>query len=116
MNGASAKTSITVFFPGNFVFNGIVDGNTAKQLNDALPSLHDENEGIDIVCVDAKDVCLDNENYIYLKNPNQINDWIAKNQGRPILAGMLAFWLDNSDNVLTVYVPDADGVVRPGAY
>ena len=116
MDGATAKTSVTVFFPGNFIFNGVVDCDTAKRLNDALPSLNDENEGMDIVCVDANDVCLDNENYIYLKNPNQINDWITKNQGRPILAGMLAFWLDNCDNVITVYVPDADGVVRPGAY
>jgi hypothetical protein len=32
------------------------------------------------------------------------------------MAGEYPPWLDDSDGIVTVYVPDSDGIVRPGAY
>ena len=52
----------------------------------------------------------------YRDQPEGIRDWFRQNRGAPVLAGTLPFWRENCAKIVTVYIPDSDGVVRPGAY
>ena len=50
-------------------------------------------------------------------DPCDAGEWLRGRGGRPVAAGGYPpFWAEEGDVVLAAYVPDTDGVVRPGAY
>jgi hypothetical protein len=116
VNHARAKTSITAFFEGNFKLKGTTDDELCARTIDLLPSVQAEYEGVDIVRIDGPGTELNVEHYSYLTEPEEIREWFRNNSGARILVGTMEFWHDNCPEIVTVYVPDDDGVVRPGAY
>jgi hypothetical protein len=46
----------------------------------------------------------------------ELRESLEEERGEVVLAGEYPPWLDDSDWIMTAYVPDSDGIVRPGAY
>jgi len=113
--GAQARTSITVFFE-----SGFLKGNVCYGLRDSaislLHSVKTEVGGVYIIRLDGTGSSLDQDHLLWLTEEEEITDWFAKRSSTPVLIGALKFWDKNNPNTVTVYVPDADGIVRPGAY
>ena len=116
MTHARAKTSITAFFQTNFKLHGIADDLLCAKTIELLPTVATEYEGIDLLRVDGPDAELDDVHYDYCTTPEDIQDWFRSNRGGQFLAGTMEFWQYNCPHIITAYVPDDDGVVRPGAY
>jgi hypothetical protein len=113
---ACARTSITAFFEANFQLNGVADQNLCGKAIELLPSMATAFDGVDLIRGDGASTELDREHYTCLTKPEEIREWFGNNQGARVLGGAIEFWHDNCARFITVYVPDEDGVVRPGAY
>jgi len=113
--GAYAKTSITVFFETGFLKGNVCDGLRDSAIS-LLHSIKAEFGGVDIIRLDGTETSLDMDHLFWLTEEEEITDWFAKRPSTPVLIGALKFWDDNNPNIVTVYVPDADGIVRLGAY
>lgn len=113
---ARAKTSITVFFERNFTLDGIADDDLCGRAIALLPTVYTAHEGIDLIRMDGSSIELDGDHYPYATNEDEIREWFSRNRGSPVLVGTMEFWHDNCPKMVTVYVPDDDGVVRSGAY
>ena len=113
---ARPKTSITVFLESSFIAKGPADAQLGARAKHLLESLDEDHYGIGIVRLDAAGARLDGEHCFRLADPASIDTWFTGHRGCPILVGELNWWDQNRSCVVTVYVPDADGVVRPGGY
>lgn len=110
------KTSITVFFKNNFPICGLADDDLCLRSIEFLGEVREQYEGIDLVRTDGTKIELDSQYFVYATTLDEIRDWFQQSRGKPVLVGTMEFWHDNSPQMVTVYVPDDDGVVRPGAY
>ena len=115
VTGARAKTSITVFFETGFLKGNVCDGLRDSAIG-LLHSVKPEGAGVDIIRLDGIGSLLDLDHLLWLTEEEEITDWFATRPGTPVLIRDLNFWDDNNPSTVTVYVPDADGIVRPGAY
>jgi hypothetical protein len=113
---AKPKTSITVFFESSFMLGGIANDELRDCTIGLFPIAYAECEGVHLIRMDSCGIELDAERCFYAKNPREIEDWFERNRDAPAMVGTMEYWHDNRSEVVTVYVPDADGVVRPGAY
>lgn len=117
VDSAWPKTAISVFFATALPIRGVAGAELRTRVLELLQQLLREDEdGVFVIRRDAPGVALGREDIRLLRSPDQVVRWFDDHPGIPILAGELPFWEDNSDRVITAYVPDADGVVRPGAY
>lgn len=110
------RTAITVYFPGAFALHGHTNHELCEHAIQFLNDHDFERHCVDLVRLDAPGIDLDRNIAPHFTTPDEIREWFANNQGVAVLVGAMEFWHDNNDNILTVYVPDEDGVVRPGAY
>jgi hypothetical protein len=46
----------------------------------------------------------------------ELRESLEEGRGEVVMTGEYPQWLDDSDGIVTAYVPDSDGIVRPGAY
>jgi hypothetical protein len=116
MRRARPKTSVTVFFETNFKLKGNACVQLCELAVEFLPTVHSRYEGVDLIRIDGPTCELDAERFTYATEPTEIRQWFVENDGAPVVAGTMEFWHDNCREIVTVYVPDEDGVVRPGAY
>ncbi len=110
------RTAITLYFPGAFALGGDINEELCEQAIQFLNDHDFEQDCIDVVRLDALGIDLDRNTSPHFKTAEHIREWFGNNWGVPVLVGAMEYWHDNNDNVFTVYVPDDDGVVRPGAY
>lgn len=116
MKHARPKTSVTVFFQTNFKIKGIANDQLCDETVTLLPSVRSHYEGVDLIRLDGPNCDLDDRYFMCAADVNEICQWFMENKGMPVVAGTLEFWHHNCESMVTVYVPDDDGVVRPGAY
>jgi hypothetical protein len=113
---AKPKTSITVFFESSFMLVGTADDDLRDRTVGLFPIAHAQCEGVHLIRVNPSGVELDAELYVYAKEFKEIEDWFERNRGASVMVGTMEYWRDNCSEIVTVYVPDVDGVARPGAY
>ncbi len=116
VSNARPKTSISVFFARALPIRGIADTKLEARVLRFLESQQEQDKGVVVIRLDTRDPTLDSEHLHFFTKSEQVATWFETHRGVPIIAGKLSFWEDNCDKVLTAYVPDADGIVRRGAY
>lgn len=110
------NTSITAFFESDFTSKNRITEQTASQLINTY-GLNEANcDGISLVNCDKPGFDQNDDFVCYFDEPQEVFDWCNKYMGDTFMAGELDFTQNNNPNVITVYVPDNDGKVRPGAY
>ena len=110
------RTAITLYFADAFALRGRANHELCEQAIQFLSDHLFEQRCIDLVRLDAPAIALDRDTSLHFATPDEIREWFANHQGVAVLVGAMEFWHENNDNTLTVYVPDDDGIVRPGAY
>jgi hypothetical protein len=113
---AKPKTSITVFFESSFLLSGIADDDLRDRAIGLFPIAHAQCEGVYLIRLNLSGVEMDAERCFYAKGSEEIRDWFERNRGASVTVGTMEYWHDNCSEIVTVYIPDVDGVVRPGAY
>jgi hypothetical protein len=116
MNRAPYRTSITAFLEDNFKLRGIANDDLCNQAIDLLATVFAEYEGVDIIRTDGTESELDDEHYAFVATPEEIHEWFRTHKGVSVLVGTMIFWHANCPEIVTVYAPDDDGVVRLAAY
>ena len=115
---AHRRDALTVFFSPSFPIQGRISDElkdrTIKFLEKVIQD--DEEEAIFVIRLDTNEIILGTENMKTFSKPKQIEEWFSSNTGVPVTIGILAFWEDNSDKMVTAYVRDSDGQIRRGAY
>src|SRR5688572_30834347 len=114
---ARARDAISILFSQSFPVKGIASSELKDKAVDYLNEiLQKDEEAIFVIRLDAKDVSLEVSDINGFANASELDKWFSNNLGIPVMIGLLAFWEDNSDEIITAYVPDVDGQVRRGAY
>jgi hypothetical protein len=111
-----SKTSITVFFESAFALKGISNAELRNKTKKLFCEEHEEYEGLDIICTDPKLGEKIERDIMFMQKLEVIDEWLERHHGYQVFIGTMKFWCDNNKDFLTAYVPDDDGVVRPGAY
>lgn len=114
LNKSYPKISITVFFESNFKLKGQATDELCKKAIQLFNQEKITYDGIDIINLENEGTLL--EDNFYFSGSQEILNHFTEIQGKYVLIGTLEFWKDNCDSIITVYVPDDDGIVRPGAY
>jgi hypothetical protein len=111
-----SKTSVSVFFEGAFSLKGEANSDLLQKATMLFAKEKEEYEGLDIICLESHAASDDGKNILFLQNLESIEDYLHLHKGHQVLIGTMKFWIENNENVVTSYVPDDDGQVRPGAY
>lgn len=112
------RTSISVFFAAALPVRGVAGPETERAALELLAtSSSDPAPGVDALRLDMEGPPLPSTcGPEWLGTADEVRSWFLANRGAPVAVGLLRFWEDNGDRVVTAYVPDDDGVVRPGPY
>jgi hypothetical protein len=118
LNAARSRDSISVFFEGAVQIKGVVgESLTSEILKVVKPEFDKSDEyAIFIVRSDSPKSNLEGDYIRYFTSIEKMSDWLDTHKGVPIIVSDLPYWEKNSNKVVTAYIPDADGVVRTGAY
>lgn len=116
-----AKDSISIFFAPSLPIRGVTDDSTLDQTLELFEQVaespdSDDLTEIDVVRLDSPEAELDASHLDFFCSAEEIREWFAKHPNVPVAIGQLDFCKENGDEVVSAYVPDADGIVRPGAY
>ncbi len=114
---ARRKDALSVFFSQSFPVQGKVsdelEDRTIKFLEKVL---REDEEAIFVIRLDTNEILLGIDGMKTFTTPKQIEEWFSNNLTVPVVIGILAFWEDDSDQMVTAYVRDSDGEIRRGAY
>jgi hypothetical protein len=113
LNKSKPADSFTVFFPPTFPLRGKTEEAFAKSAFTYFQSLGDEKDWGAVVRLGGGTEQVD---YEYVASQEEIRIWFEEHPGIDVAIGTMNFCKANCDEVLTAYIPDPDGVVRPGAY
>lgn len=117
LSKAHPKTSVSVFFQEVLPIRDMVSTRVETQVLDYLTAQPEADREVFIIRLDASDMVLQFDRDIFLfETADEVRTWTGRNFGVSIMAGGLPFWERNSERVITAYVRDQDGVLRPGAY
>jgi hypothetical protein len=107
---ASAKTSVSVFLKPELPVRGRVDKNLKAAAHVLLADLKE-------LLVSEFPTNGSELNSAAFDNDTELDQWLDQREGLAVAIGRYPpFWLDDGPEQLSAYVPDFDGVVRPGAY
>ena len=115
---AHRRDALSVFFSQSFPVQGNVSGELKNRTIRFLDKIirDDDEEPIFIIRLDTNKFTLGTDNMKVFSEPNQVEEWCNKNVGVPVIVGILAFWENDSEAMVTAYVRDLDGQIRRGAY
>jgi len=115
---AHRRDAISVFFSQSFPVQGMISGELKDKIVGFLNKTirDDDEEAILLIRLDTNQFMLGNDDMKVFFELSQVEEWCSKNIGVPVLVGILAFWENNSESMLTAYVRDSDGRIRRGAY
>lgn len=114
---AHRRDALSVFFSPAFPLQGKVTEELKEKMVDLLDKIiQDKEEAIIVIRLDIDRFTLGIDNMKVFSKPNQIKEWCNKYPGVPIIIGLLAFWEDDSESMVTAYVQDLDGKIHSGAY
>ncbi|MCP4361398.1 MAG: hypothetical protein GY796_25590 [Chloroflexi bacterium] len=115
VGGLNPKTSLSIFFESAFPLIGKADTSMMNRAIELFQEEYEEYEGINIIKLNRVD-STESDQFTFLSTEKKIRAWFQKQSGADVLIGIMNFWQDNNEHIVTVYVPDIDGIVRPGAY
>jgi hypothetical protein len=107
------KTSITAFRDHTLPLRGTVDDSFVARCLSAIP------DGVEYVIAETKPKVAGSHSWIHYEtgtSHKELLESLEEERGQSVVAGEYPPWLDDSDGVVTAYVPDSDGIIRPGAY
>lgn len=113
MKNLASKTSVTVFRDHKLPLRAVVDDLFIARCLAAIP------DGTEYLIAETVPKVAGGRSWIHYETGTSHTELLASledERGESVLAGEYPPWLDKSDGVVTAYVPDADGVVRPGSY
>jgi len=113
MASLAPKTSVTAFRDHTLPLRGIVDDAFIARCLSSIP------DGVEYVIVETKPKVAGSYSWIHQEtgtSHKELLESLEGERGESVVAGEYRPWLADSDGIVTAYVPDADGVVRPGAY
>jgi hypothetical protein len=106
------RTSITVFRDHQLPLRGVVDDAFIQACLAAIP------DGTEYVVAETGLTTAGGQSWFHHASGTshgELRDSLERSRGKSVLVGEYPPFTD-SDAVVTAYVPDPDGVVRPGAY
>lgn len=112
MAQAPPRDSFTFFFEGPHTLRGLADADLCGRAVELLTTASSQDEGIALVPIEP------NKLYpamFFATTPARVEQWFAEHRGSDVVVTLHDFWEPNDAYRVTAYVPDADGVVRPGA-
>ncbi len=114
---AHRRDALSVFFRQSFPIQGRVSDELKDRTLKFLEKvIQDDDEAIFLIRLDTNEIILGTDNMKTFTEPKQLEEWFSNNLGVPVIVGLLAFWQDDSEEMVTAYVRDADGQIRRGAY
>jgi hypothetical protein len=114
---AHRRDALSIFFSKSFPIQGRVSSELTESVVDFLDIIiQNEDEAIFVIRIDTNKFLLETDDIKVFSEANQIREWCNKNYGVHVIVGLLAFWEDDSESMVTAYVRDADGQIRRGAY
>jgi len=108
LDTAPSKAAFSIMLEPELRLRGIADDDLRKA---ALILLEQEEELL-LFFLRSVDLELD---YRYASSEAQVHKLFDEHQGEKVAIGRIPPWFDDSE-AITGYVPDADGMARPGAY
>ena len=112
-----SKDALSIFFSQSFPIQGIVSLELRDKVIKLLEKIiQDGDDALFVIRLDTSKVLLGMDDMKCFSKLSQIDEWFKSHEGVPVVVDSLAFWQDDSEKMITAYVPDADGQVRPGAY
>jgi hypothetical protein len=107
------KTSVTAFRDHTLPHRGTVDDAFIAHCLRAIP------DGAEYVIAETKPRVAGSHSWIHYEtgtSHKELLESLEEERGESVLAGEYPPWLKDMEGVVTAYVPDSDGIVRPGAY
>ena len=115
LKNLTAQTSLTIFFESSFSIRGKASASILQQASDLLDTDGNEDEGLYVIELQSEDIS-ETERFAFLDSREAFQKWFQENTEMDVLIGTLNYWQSNNKDVITVYEPDEDGVLRLGAY
>ena len=106
--------SISIFFKDPAPIRGRSDEELEKKALEYLKSQLAVEEDVVLIRIDGPGSEV--EDWCWTDSAAQLSKWLRENRGAPVAIGQLPFWNENSDAVVTAYIPAPDGTVRFGYY
>jgi hypothetical protein len=111
------RDAVSVFFSQSFPIQGIITPELKDRTISFLEEvIQNDEEAIFVIRLDTNEIVLGIGGMKIFSKPEEIEKWFKMNRGIPVLVGLLAFWQDDSEEMVTAYVRDSDGQIRRGAY
>ena len=113
MASLAPRTSVTAFRDHTLPLRGTVDDAFIARCLGAIP------DGVEYIIVETKPKVAGRYSWIHQETGTSHKELLVSledERGESVLAGEYPPWLVDSDGIVTAYVPDSDGVVRPGVY
>ena len=108
------RTSVTAFRQAQLPVRGIVNDEFIELCMRAVP------EGSEFLVVETVQRTAGRMSWFHDmagETHAELREALEASKGIPVAVGLYPrFWLDDGPDVVTAYVPDEDGVIRPGAY
>ena len=106
-------TCVTAFKRPQLPLRGVVDD---AFINECLSDIHD---GAEFLVVETVPRTAGRHSWFHSEageTHEELRESLEDSRGSPVAVGEYPPWLEDSPEVISGYVPDADGVVRIGAY
>ena len=113
LNWLPIRTSVVAFKQPQLPFRGIVDDDYIAKSLSSIPS------GSEYLVVETKLSAYDKSSVSRWSAGESHSDLrrdLEERRGDSVAVGVYPPWLEDTENVISAYVPDEDGVVRPGGY
>ena len=108
------RTSLIVFRHTQLPIRGMVDDELIRRAVEHIPeSTAYLIAGLDLVTYGSYSDYRNASGESHLELVAALKDWWP---GHRVAVGRYPEWLEDDENVISAYVPDMDGNVRPGAY
>jgi hypothetical protein len=111
---APRRTSIIVFREPQLPIRGLIDDELIRRAVDLVPeSTEYLIAGLDLITMGKGSWYPDSAGETHQELIADLRDWWS---GQRVAVGRYPEWLEDSESVISAYVPDVDGAVRPAAY
>jgi len=107
------RTSVTAFRQAQLPVRGIVNDEFIESCMRTIP------EGSEFLVVETVQRTAGRMSWFHNmagETHAELREALEDSRGSPVAVGLYPPWLNDGPDVVTTYVPDEDGVVRPGAY
>lgn len=113
---ARPRDALSVFFRQSFFAEGVATYELKDRIMFLGKFIPDEDDSVVVVRLDTNKFMLDTDTMKNFFTREEADEWFSQNLGVPVIVALLTYWEDNSEQMITAYVRDADGQIRLGTY